>query len=126
MAAISRNVLPKKREPSGQRKLDVFCTAMGIEHRLCSPRYPQTYGMVERCKGRISQVIKPTRFALAAQRQATLMNYVKICNHHIPQRAFEHLSPVQALKNWYEIKPKVFKKKFYIQADLDREPLLET
>ncbi len=48
------------------------------------------------------------------------MNYVKTYNHHIPQRALKHVSPVQALKDWYAKKPELFKKRVYKQAGLDR------
>lgn len=78
---------------------------MGIEHRLCPPRHPQTKGMLGHSNGRISQVIKQTRFATAAQLKVTLMNYVKVCNHQTPQRALQHFSPVQALKNWFARSP---------------------
>ena len=109
----------KKREPSGRHKFDMRCKALGIEHRLCPPRHPQTNGMVERFNGRISEVIRQTRFASAAQLEATLMNYLQTYNHHIPQRALKHVSPVQALKDWYAKKPELFKKRVYKQAGLD-------
>ena len=70
----SRN---KKRQASGLHKFDVRCKALGIEHRLCPPRHPQTNGMVERFNGRISEVLHQTRFASAAQLKATLVNYAK-------------------------------------------------
>ena len=88
-----------KRRASGIHKFDVRCKALDIEHRLCPPRHPQTNGRVERFNGRISEVLHQTRFASAAQLKATLMNYVKTYNHQIPQRALNHISRVQALKN---------------------------
>jgi len=91
----------KKREPSGQHKFDVRCGALNIEHRLCPPRHPQTNGMVERFNARISEVVNQTRFASAADLEATLNQYVKTYNHLIPQRALKHISPVQALKDWH-------------------------
>ena len=109
----------KKREPSGRHKFDVRCKALGIEHRLCPPRHPQTNGMVERFNGRISEVLHQTCFASAAQLEATLKNYVKAYNHQIPQRALHHVSPVQALKDWYARKPELFKKRVYNQTGLD-------
>jgi transposase InsO family protein len=50
----------KAREPSGQHHFDVRCKALGIEHRLCPPRHPQTNGLVERFNGRISDVVQQT------------------------------------------------------------------
>jgi transposase InsO family protein len=109
----------KKREPTGHHKFDVRCKALNIEHRLCPPRHPQTNGMVERFNGRISEVVSQTRFACAADLESTLMSYMKTYNHLIPQRALKHLSPVQALKKWYDEKPELFKKKVYNQTGLD-------
>ncbi len=75
--------------------------------------------MVERFNGRISEVLHQTRFASAAQLEATLMNYAKTYNHHIPQRALGGISPVDALKSWQVKKPDLFKKRVYKQAGLD-------
>lgn len=109
----------KKREPSGEHKFDVCCKALGIEHRLCPPRHPQTNGMVERFNGRISEVVRQTRFTSAAELEATLSNYVKTYNHRIPQRALDHLSPVQALKKWQAEKPDLFVKRVHNHTGLD-------
>jgi len=109
----------KKRDASGKHKFDVRCKALNIEHRLCPPRHPQTNGMVERFNGRISEVVNQTRFASAAELEATLTNYVKTYNHRIPQRALNHLSPVQALKKWQADKPDLFVKRVYNQPGLD-------
>jgi hypothetical protein len=43
--------------------------------------------MVERFNGRISELIEQTRFDSRADLEATLLNYLKLYNHHIPQRA---------------------------------------
>jgi transposase InsO family protein len=109
----------KKREPTGRHKFDVRCKALNIEHRLCPPRHPQTNGMVERFNGRISEVVSQTRFASAAELEATLLSYTKTYNHLIPQRALKHVSPVQALKDWHAKKPELFKKRVYNQPGLD-------
>jgi transposase InsO family protein len=75
--------------------------------------------MVERFNGRISEVVNQTRFASRAELEATLKNYLKTYNHQIPQRALDHLSPVQALKKWQAEKPDLFVKRVYNQPGLD-------
>ncbi len=95
----------KARVPSGKHHFDARSKALGIEHRLCPPRHPQTNGMVERFNGCISEVVQQTRFKSAAELKATLLAYCKTCNHHIPQRALQHLSPHQALQKWQVQRP---------------------
>lgn len=75
--------------------------------------------MVERFNGRISEVVSQTRFALAAELEATLDNYLQTDNHLIPQRALNHLSPVQALQDWRAKRPDLFVKRVYDQPGLD-------
>jgi transposase InsO family protein len=65
------------KEASGQHVFDRECAVLKIEHRLISPRQPQTNAMVERFNGRISEVIKQTRFASLAELKATMENYLK-------------------------------------------------
>lgn len=110
----------RTRTPSGQHAFDQRCQALGIEHRLCPPCHPQTNGMVERFNGRISEVIAQTRFACAEELETTLTHYVATYNHRIPQRALDHLSPVQALKQWRTRRPDLFVKRVYEQAGLDK------
>ena len=109
--------------PSGQHVFDKACLVLGIEHRLSPPRHPQTNGMVERFNGRISDVVQQTRFASAAELESTLMNYASTYNNHIPQKALNHLSPVQALKQWQSDKPELFVKKVYKQTGPDMLPV---
>lgn len=92
----------KDKQPTGNHVFDKQCQALNIEHRLAPPRHPQTNGMVERCNGRISEVVEQTRFASAAELDATLNNYMFTYHHHIPQRALGYLSPIDTLKSWRE------------------------
>ena len=109
----------KNRHATGRHLFDVSCTALGIEHRLCPPRHPQTNGMVERFNGRISELVKQTRFASALELEATLKLYLTTYNHHIPQRALKHQTPIQALQTWQAEKPDLFVKRVHKQTGLD-------
>jgi len=110
----------KDKKPSGQHAFDVACAALPAEHRLAPPRHPQTNGMVERFNGRINELLQQTRFDSRADMHATLMNYLKLYNHHIPQRALDAKTPVLALKEWQQKRPELFVKRVYEQAGLDR------
>jgi transposase InsO family protein len=100
----------KSRTPSGNHHFDVRCRALGIEHRLCPPRHPQTNGLVERFNGRITEVVAQTRFHSAAELEQTLLNYVKVYNCRIPQRNLGHITPLDALKSWRAKAPGLFNK----------------
>ena len=50
----------------------------------------------------------------------TLMRYVATYNHHIPQRALRHISPVEAPKEWYRKKPDLFVSEVNNLTGLDR------
>lgn len=52
----------KDTKPGSQHAFDKVRTGIGIEHRLVPPRQLQTNGMVERFNGRISELLKQTRF----------------------------------------------------------------
>jgi transposase InsO family protein len=109
----------KGKQPTGQHSFDQACDGLGIEHRLSPPRHPQTNGMVERFNGRISELLKQTRFSSAEELEKTLLSYLVIYNHHIPQRAINHQTPIQAVQQWQEDKPELFVKKDYDPAGLD-------
>ncbi len=108
-----------ERDPTGRHRFDRACDSHDIDHRLIKPRHPQTNGMVERFNGRISEVLATTRFDSAQSLADTLGRYVRLYNHQIPQRALGHLSPVQALQDWQERCPELFKKKVYNLTGLD-------
>ena len=108
-----------EREPTGKHPFDQACLKTGIEHRLITPKRPQTNGMVERFNGRISEILATTRFDAARDLRETLHQYQKIYNHHIPQKNLGHITPVQALKQWQKKQPELFKKKVYDLSELD-------
>lgn len=113
----------KDKKPTGKHAFDIACAGIAVEHRLSPPRHPQTNGMVERFNGRISELLQQTRFANAAELATTLQHYLKLYNHHIPQRAIGSKTPIQSLKEWQRLKPELFVKRVYDQAGLDTYPL---
>lgn len=96
------------RQATGEHEFDQLCEALGIEHRLTQPRRPQTNGMVERFNGRIAEVLATHHFNSAEDLETTLMRYVWLYNHHLPQKALGHLTPIEAMKKWYAEKPDLF------------------
>jgi len=104
-----------EREPTGDHPFDQVCT----EHRLITPRHPQTNGMIERFNGRIAEVLATTRFDSAKSLEQNLLHYVKVYNQHIPQKALGHIPPLQALKNWQKSNPELFRKRVYNLTGLD-------
>ena len=73
-----------------------------------------------RLNGRINELLQQTRFDSKADLETTLLNYLKLYNHHIPQRALDAKTPVLALKEWQKKRPELFIKRVYDQTGLDR------
>lgn len=103
-----RLLASKEHEPGGEHEFDQRCQALGMEHRLTKPRTPNTNGMVERFNGRIADVLKTHRFNNAEDMGQTLMRYVALYNHQLPQSALKSKTPMQAMKDWYASHPQLF------------------
>lgn len=108
-----------ERKPTGNHLFDKECKNDDIDHRLIKPRHPQTNGMVERFNGRISDILKTTRFRSSHDLEEVMKRYLRIYNHHIPQKNLGHITPIQSLKDWQKKKPDLFKKRVYNLAGLD-------
>ncbi len=104
-----RFVRGQERTPTGRHAFDQVCSAQSIEHRLIPPWHPQTNGMVERYNGRITEQLARTRFTSAESLQAGLEEYRRVYVSHIPQRALGHKTPREALLEWYEKRPELFR-----------------
>ena len=92
---------------------DVYGTvalALGIEHRLTKPKTPQTSGMVWRFNGCDAEVLATWCYDSAQDLETTLLHYVWLYNHHLPQTALGHRCPMDAMKQWYAEKPHLFTK----------------
>ena len=110
----------RERQPSGNHEFDQLCQELGIEHRLTKPRTPRTNGMVERFNGRIADVLKTHRFNSAEDLEQTLMRYVTLYNHQLPQSALHSKTPMQAMKQWHQTHPELFNKRPYDRPGCNR------
>jgi len=75
--------------------------------------------MVERFNGRVNELLQQTHFDSRANLQATLLNYLKLYNHHTPKRAIGGKTPVLALKEWQQKQPELFVKRVYDRMGID-------
>jgi len=96
------------------------CTNLGIEHRLTPPKSPQTNGMVERFNGRIEEVLQSHHFQSGEELETTLHRYVWLYNQKLPQSALGSKTPLQAMKDWHNLKPELFRKRPYYLPGCDR------
>ena len=103
----------RERQATGNHEFDQLCQALNIEHRLTKPRTPRTNGMVERFNGRIADVLKTHRFTSGEDLEQTLMRYVALYNHQLPQSALKSKTPIRAMKDWYASHPHLFVKRPY-------------
>ncbi len=99
-----------ERKPTGKHLFDVVCNKHDIEHRLIRPGRAQTNGMVERFNGRISDVLATRRYVSSEDLEQTLKRYCWLYNHHIPQKALHHKTPIATMKEWQEKSPDLFYK----------------
>lgn len=113
----------KRKEPFGQHAFDRECALLVIEHLLIKRGHPQTNGMVERCNGRISDVLVTTRVRSCEDLQTTMQRYLKLYNEHLPQRVIGHKTPLQAMRVWREQRPNLFVRRPKNQTGLDMQLL---
>ena len=109
----------RQRQPSGNHEFDQLCLALGIEHRLTRPRTPQTNGMVERFNGRIEDILKTHRFNSQEDLDTTILRYVALYNHELPQSALKGKTPMQTMKQWHQSHPHLFNKRPYDRTGCD-------
>ncbi|QFT85268.1 hypothetical protein FIU88_09800 [Halomonas sp. THAF12] len=67
--------------------------------------------MVERFNGRISDVLATRRYTSGEDLEQTLKRYMWLYNHHIPQKALHHQSPIVVMKEWQAKRPDLFTKR---------------
>ncbi len=75
--------------------------------------------MVERFNGRIADVLKTHRFNSREDMEQTLLRYVALYNHQLPQSALKSNTPMQTMKEWYQTHPHLFHKRPYDRPGFD-------
>lgn len=110
----------RERGPTGEHEFDLLCKALDIEHRLTKPRTPKTNGMVERFNGRIGDVLKTHRFKSGEDLEHTLLRYVALYNHQLPQSALKSKTPMQTMKDWHASHPRLFRQRPYDHPGCDK------
>lgn len=88
---------------------DITCAAMPAERRLALPRHPNS--MTERFNRSIKELLQQNRSDSRADLQDTLLNCLKLYNHHVPQHAVGSKTPILVLKKWQQKRPDLFVKR---------------
>ena len=69
--------------------------------------------MVKRFNGRIEEVHQSHRFRFGEELETTLHRYVLLYNQQLPQSAVGSKTLLKAMKDWYTLKPDLFRKQPY-------------
>ncbi len=103
----------KTKDKPSKHEFKELCEALGIEHRRTRPRTPQTNGMVERFNARLSDILRTHRFDSSKTMTETLLRFVEVYNHHLPQKVLDARTPWEKVLEWYQKQPDIFKHKPY-------------
>lgn len=98
------------REGSSNAAFGQLCKQLGIEHRPAKSKTSKTNDMVEHFNGRIADVFNTHRFDSSEDLVQTLVRYVALYNHELPQSALKSKTPMQTLEQWYQAHPELFHK----------------
>jgi hypothetical protein len=66
--------------------------------------------MVERFNGRIEDVLPSHRFKSGEDLEQTILRYVMLYNQQPPQLTLAAETPLQAMKDWQNLRPELFRK----------------
>ena len=112
-----------QRNPIGMHEFDPLCAEPGIEHRIVPPQYRQTNGIplgdcpqssagqrVERLNGRVEEVLQLHHVLQREEMETTLRRHAALNNQKLPQSALGRWTPLQATKDWHDLKSQLFMK----------------
>jgi hypothetical protein len=112
----------KKARPgtNDSAEFDQLCASLGLEHRLTKPKTLRTNGVVERFDGCTTDVLRSHQLQSGLDLEQTLLGYVAIYNHQLPQSAPKSRTPFQAMKVCYAKRPDLFAKRPYDHPGCDK------
>jgi len=93
-----------------------WCDASAAEG---PPGSPLTNGMVAHFTGRIEDVLRGRPFKSGEDLEQTILRCVWRQNQQLPQSMLNSRTPLQAMKDWYNLKPALFKKQPYYLPGCD-------
>ena len=64
--------------------------------------------MVERFNGGIADLLNSHGFQSGLNLEKTLLRYVTLYKHQVPQSALKFRTPMQTMKKWYAEQPELF------------------
>lgn len=99
--------------PAAGRALERLCEALEIDPRSAPASPPRPRGSDGRFKARLDQVLDTERFVPGLDMCHLIEHYARLYNHRLPQAALQSRTPIQAMKDWYQRDPHLFKRKPY-------------
>jgi len=70
-------------------------------------------GATERFNGRIEEVLQSHHFRSREELETTLHRHALLPKQRLPQSALGSKTPLQAMKDWHNMKPELFRKQPY-------------
>lgn len=75
-----------------------------------------------RMEGALADILRTHHFHSGEELEATILRYVWLYNHQLPQKALGHVSPIQAMKQWQRSHPELFNRRVTNQPGHDSYP----
>jgi hypothetical protein len=111
---------PAHRRGHGEPDGDTPCAGLAIAHRAGPPAPDRTNALALRVNGRIEAVLQGHHARPGEELDTTLHRPVRLRARKLPQPAPGRTSPLQAMKDWHKLKPRLFRKQPYDLPGCDR------
>ncbi|WP_043822674.1 DDE-type integrase/transposase/recombinase [Delftia sp. RIT313] len=106
--------------PNVKNEFDQLCQELGIEHHQTNTKAPRANAPLKHSTACVADVLKTRRFKAHEDLEQTLLRYVTLYNHKLPQSALKNKTPIQCMKDWHQTHPNLFHRKPYERLRCDR------